>query len=91
MSQFPFEPFYDRVLVSELEGVREIEGVAIPDTTQEKGERFGIVMAVGKLAQEAQVGERISFGPYSGRAYVIDGKEFILMREAEISGRIKSS
>lgn len=86
---FPFRPFSDRVLVDELKDIREIDGVTIPDTTQEKPERIGIVMSCGPKVEETKQGDRVTFGPYSGRPYVISGKEFVLLREGEISGAIQ--
>lgn len=96
-----FIPLFDRVMIHELTGQRQIEGVILPDATLQPGERAGIVIAVGEgyvsdLTGEirplrVKPGDKVLFGPWSGREIQIGDEPFMVMREQEITGIIPPS
>lgn len=97
MSKVSFEPLYDRVLILPMQGVRETEGILLPDMDKETS-KFGFVVAIGEgyVDDMGQVrplrlkeGDQVLFGPYAGTPMTIDGTEFLVMREGEIQGKLK--
>jgi chaperonin GroES len=94
-----FTPLHDRILVRRVEETESIRGgIIIPDTAKEKPQE-GEVISVGKgksndegkvFPLDVKVGERILFGKYSGTEIKIDGEEFLIMREEEVLGILKT-
>ena len=92
------KPLHDRVLVERVEQEdRTKGGIIIPDTAQEKPME-GKVVSVGGgarnengqvVALDVKKGDRILFGKWSGTEVKIDGKELIIMKEADIMGIIE--
>src|SRR5437870_12278336 len=85
-------PLHDRVLVCRLEEKETAKGgIIIPDTAKEKAQE-GEVMAVGagrsekgqRVPLDVKVGDRISFGKYTGNDINIDDHEYLILREEEI-------
>ncbi|MBN2227284.1 MAG: co-chaperone GroES [candidate division Zixibacteria bacterium] len=88
------KPLADRVLVKPLEFPENKTpgGIVIPDTVKEKPQE-GEIMEVGpgrmtedgkQIPMEVKKGDRILYGKYSGTEVTVDGKEFLIMREADI-------
>ena len=94
-----FTPLHDRILVRRLEETETIRGgIIIPDSAKEKPQE-GEVISVGKgksndegkvFPLDVQAGDRVLFGKYSGTEIKIDGEEFLIMREEEVLGILKS-
>lgn len=67
---------------------RTAGGLIIPATAQEKSQK-GRVLAVGPGKEgktlTVQVGDNVVFDKYSGREFRHNGKEYLIMREADIS------
>ena len=88
-------PLNDRVIVKRVEDERKSAGgIVIPDTAAEKPSQ-GEVVAVGPgkvdnngkiVAMHVKVGDRILFGKYSGTEFVMDGDDYLHMREDDIIG-----
>jgi chaperonin GroES len=88
-------PLYDRIVVKRIEEKETVRGgIIIPDSAKEKPQE-GEVMAVGSgkrteegkiIPLDVKVGDRILFGKYSGNDIVIDGEEYMIMREDEVLG-----
>ncbi len=92
MSKVNFKPNEDRVLVQAAEAEsKTASGIIIPDTAQEKPQE-GSVIAVGGGTSEkpvtVKVGDKILYGKYSGTEIMIDGKEYLIMRNSDIFGTI---
>jgi chaperonin GroES len=93
------QPLGDRVLVEPLEAEEKTEGgIVIPDTAKEKQQK-GRVVAVGKgrideegkiTPLEVKVDDNILYGRYSGTEIKIRGTEYLILREEDILGIIKS-
>ncbi len=90
-----FKPLHDRVLVRRIEVEEKTAGgLIIPDTAKEKPQE-GEVIAVGEGARKdsgelipmsVKPGDRILFGKWSGSEVVIDGEEYLIMKESDILG-----
>jgi chaperonin GroES len=97
MSTTSFTPLHDRVLVKRVE-VEEITsgGIIIPDTAKEKAVE-GEVIAVGPGARdetgtiiplEVKPGDLVVFGREAGADLVVDGQDRLILKEADIFGKI---
>ncbi len=85
-------PLFDRVLLlpEEAEEVTK-GGIFLPSASKEKSQ-FARVVAVGKggeidgKMQEMQVkeGDRVLFSKYAGSEIELDGKKYIILRQADI-------
>ena len=92
------KPLHDRVLVERVSSEDKTKGgIIIPDTAQEKPME-GKVLAAGSgarnengqvVALDVKKGDRILFGKCSGTEVKIDGKELLIMKEADIMGIIE--
>jgi chaperonin GroES len=90
-----FVPLHDRILIRRIEERETTRGgLIIPDTAKEKPQD-GEVMAVGKgklkengtvVPLEVKPGDRVLFGKYSGTDIILDGDEYLIMREDEVLG-----
>src|SRR5690242_21834468 len=92
-------PLHDRVVVKRLDAEnKSAGGIVIPDTAGEKPDQ-GEVVAIGKgkiledgkvRPLDVKVGDRILFGKYSGQAVKVEGTEYLVMREDDIMGVVRS-
>jgi len=82
------KPIGDRVVVEAAPAEEKTaSGLYIPDTAKEKPSK-GIVVAVGagKVDEPltVQVGDQVLYGKYAGTEITYEGKEYLIMREADI-------
>ena len=94
-----FQPLHDRVLVERLEEENKTKsGIIIPDTAKEKPME-GKIIAVGSGVRDdkgnvspldVKVGNKILFAKWGGTEVKLDGKEYLIMKESDILGIIKS-
>lgn len=90
MSKVNFKPLADRVLVEPAAAEEKTaSGIIIPDTAKEKPQR-GQIVAIGTGKKDepinVKVGDQVLYGKYSGTEITIEGKEFLIMKEADIYG-----
>lgn len=90
MSKVNFKPLADRVLVEPAAAEEKTaSGIIIPDTAKEKPQR-GQIVAIGTGKKDepinVKVGDQVLYGKYSGTEITIDGKDFLIMKEADIYG-----
>ena len=88
MAKIKIQPLADRVLVEPLSAeTKTTRGIIIPDTAQEKPQR-GKVAAVGKGTKDEpmtlKVGDEVLYGKFAGTEIELDGKEYLIMKEADI-------
>ncbi len=88
MSKVNIKPLADRVLIEPLPAeTKTASGLYIPDSAQEKQHK-GTVMAVGKGKKDepmtVKVGDQVLYGKYSGSELLLDGKDYLMMREEDI-------
>ena len=81
-------PLADRVLVEPAAAeTTTTSGIIIPDTAQEKPQK-GTIVAIGTGKKDepmtVKVGDTVLYGKYSGTELKLDGKDFLIMREADI-------
>lgn len=71
-------------------------GIVLPEKGKEKPAR-GTVFAVGsgyvnmgiRVPLEIKEGEKVIFGAYSGTDIIVDGEEFVVIREADVLAAIR--
>ncbi len=90
-----FVPLHDRILVRRVEEQETTKaGLIIPDTAKDKPQE-GEVLSIGKgkvkedgkvIPLDVKKGDRILFGKYAGTDIVLDGDEYLIMREDEVLG-----
>jgi chaperonin GroES len=85
-----FKPLADRVLVEPTAAEQKTaSGIIIPDTAKEKPLQGTIIAAGnGKIDEPltVKVGDKVLFGQYAGTEIKLDGKNYLIMREADIYG-----
>lgn len=82
------KPLADRVIVESAPAEeRTAGGLIIPDTAKEKPQR-GKVLAVGTGKPDepmtVKVGDQVLYGKYAGTEITVEGKDYLIMREADI-------
>jgi chaperonin GroES len=91
------KPLSDRIIVRPAEAEEKTaSGLIIPDTAKEKPMKGEVIaIGAGKIADdgklikmELKVGDKILYGKYSGTEVVIDGTEYLIMRESDVYGVI---
>jgi chaperonin GroES len=93
-------PLHDRVVVERIDPeARTAGGIIIPDTAMEKPQQ-GKVVGVGPggrdesgklIPVDVRVGDRVLFGKWSGTEVMIDGVEYLIMKESDIMGVLDES
>ena len=92
-------PLHDRVVIKRVEEAETKKGgIIIPDTAKEKPQH-GEVKAVGsgkllengeRMPPDIKAGDRILFGKWGGTEIKIDNEDFLIMKEDEVLGILKS-
>lgn len=88
MSQLNIKPLADRVVIEPAPAeTKTASGIIIPDSAKEKPQE-GIVVAVGNGKKDEPmtvvVGDKVLYGKYSGTELKLEGKDYLIMREADI-------
>ena len=97
MAKTKFRPLHDRVVVKRIDAEEKSKGgIIIPDTAKEKPSQ-GQVVAVGPggrdesgkvITPDVKAGDKVLFGKWSGTEVVLDGEDFLIMKESDIMGVI---
>lgn len=82
------KPLADRVLIEPAAAEEKTAGgIIIPDTAKEKPQR-GTVVAVGNGKVDepitVKVGDTVLYGKYAGTELQFEGKDYLIMKEADI-------
>lgn len=88
MSNIQIKPLADRVLVEPSPAeTKTASGIIIPDTAKEKPQE-GTVVSVGNGKPDepitVKVGDKVLYGKYAGTELKWEGKDYLIMREADI-------
>lgn len=88
MGKLKIQPLADRVIVEAAPAEEKTaSGIIIPDTAKEKPQK-GKVVAAGKGKKNepltVKVGDEVLYGKYSGTELNYEGKDYLIMREADI-------
>jgi len=88
MSKVNITPLADRVLIEPAAAEEKTaSGIIIPDTAKEKPQK-GVVVAAGAGKKDepltVQVGDSVLYGKYAGTEVTVEGKDYLIMREADI-------
>lgn len=92
-------PLEDHVVVEPVVQEEKTEsGIYLPDTAHKDKPQTGKVVAVGtgrlldngtRIASEVKVGETVVFAKYSGSEFELDGKDYIILRDSDISAVVE--
>jgi chaperonin GroES len=92
------QPLADRIMVEVLEAKEVTKGgIVLPDSAKEKPQEAKVI-AVGKgkvsdegkaITPEVKVGDKVLFGKYSGTEIMVDGSEYLILKEEDILAIIK--
>jgi chaperonin GroES len=95
-----FRPLHDRILARRIEQEEKTAGgIIIPDTAKEKPIEAEII-AVGNGTRDdsgkihpldVKAGDRVLFAKWSGTDIVLDGKDYLILKESDILGIISGS
>ena len=87
------KPIGDRIVIELVQSEEKTaSGIVLPDTAKEKPQE-GKVVAVGtgrvlesgeRVALEVSEGDSIIFSKYAGTEVKYDGKEFLILKEADV-------
>jgi chaperonin GroES len=88
MADLKIKPLADRVIIEAAPAEeRTASGIYIPDTAKEKPQK-GKVVAVGNGKKDEPLtvkkGDTVLYGKYSGTEITHEGKDYLIMREADI-------
>ncbi|MFZ4401576.1 MAG: co-chaperone GroES [Bacteroidales bacterium] len=88
MSKLNIKPLADRVIIEAAAAEQKTSGgIIIPDTAKEKPQK-GIVVAVGNGKKDepmtVKIGDNVLYGKYAGTEITYEGKEYLIMKEADI-------
>jgi len=88
MSKLNIKPLADRVIIEAAAAEQKTSGgIIIPDTAKEKPQK-GIIVAVGNGKKDepmtVKVGDNVLYGKYAGTEITYEGKEYLIMKEADI-------
>ncbi|GGF05157.1 chaperonin GroES [Chishuiella changwenlii] len=88
MSHLNIKPLADRVVIEPAPAeTKTASGIIIPDSAKEKPQE-GIVVAVGNGKKDepmtVAIGDKVLYGKYSGTELKLEGKDYLIMREADI-------
>lgn len=87
------KPIYDRIVVQPEEvETKTAGGLIIPDSAQEKPQRGRVVsVGTGRLAEDGSFipmilkpSDEIIYGKVGGAEIEVEGKKYIIMREADV-------
>jgi len=91
-------PLNDRIIVQRLkEEEKTAGGIIIPDNAKEKPVE-GKIISVGpgkrndsgeRVALQVEEGDTVLFSKYGGTDVIIDGEEYLVMREDDVLGVIE--
>ncbi len=87
------KPLADRVLIEPAPAEEKTaSGIIIPDTAKEKPLK-GKVVAVGNGKPDEpmtlKVGDTVIYGQYSGTEIKLEGKNYLIMKEADVYGIVE--
>lgn len=88
------KPLADRVLIEPIPAEEKTaSGIIIPDAAKEKPLK-GTVVAAGNGKKDEPMtvkeGDTVLYGQYSGTEIKLDGKTYLIMKEADIYGVFQS-
>ncbi len=88
MSNINIKPLADRVLIEPAPAeTTTASGLILPDSAKEKQQK-GTVIAVGNGTKDepmtVKVGDTVLYGKYAGTELILEGTDYLIMREADI-------
>jgi len=86
-----FEPLNKNILIQRpSKEEKTAGGIILPDSMKQEKPQEGYVVAVAPdLETSIEVGNKVMFGKYSGQEVTFESKDYLLMNEADVLGKIK--
>ena len=85
----PLQPLGDYVVaVTEAADTKTKSGLYLPDKAQEKPKTAKVV-AVGPLAKQIKIGDRIVYKNYSNTDVKVGSADYILVKEEDVLATVK--
>lgn len=85
----PIQPLGDYIVAQAEEAqAKTASGLYLPEAAQEKPKTAKVV-AVGTIARQVKVGDRIIYKSYSTTEVKVAGQEYILVKEEDILATVK--
>jgi chaperonin GroES len=94
------QPLHDRLLAKRIDEEETLPGgIVVPDNAKEKPRKAQVV-AVGagrrtdsgkSIPMDVNVGDKILFGESAGTDIVIEGDEYLILREDEVLAILKAA
>ena len=82
----PFQTILDRVLVKRVIETKTTAGrFIIPDKYQQQSHK-GVVISIGELVTQLQIGDIVLFGEYNPEKISLDGEELLVVSIHDIRG-----
>lgn len=82
-------PRNDRVLmVREKEKTTTESGIIIPQGTTERQD-IAVVLNMGKNVKDIIIGDKVLYKPYSTLEISLDGEEFLIIKEEDITAKVE--
>ena len=83
------QPLRGKVVVRRVEEAESVGGILIPHAAKETPNE-GIVLAVGPSKNGVGLlGRRVLFGRYAGAEIKVNGKEYLILKEEDLSAVIE--
>ena len=91
------EPLFDKIVIKPIEPETVTAGgIILPNNSQEKPQ-IAEVIAVGKgdmidgkqTVMQVAVGDKVLYPKYAGSEFKFDGKEYVIMSQSDLLGKIK--
>jgi chaperonin GroES len=93
------KPLADRIVIKRLEAQDKTKsGIIVPDSAKERPQEGKVVaVGTGKLLEEGGVkplqvksGDRVLYGKYSGTEVILEGEEFLILKEEDVLAVVQS-
>jgi chaperonin GroES len=83
------KPLSDYIVAQpEVAATKTASGLYLPDKATEKP-KVAAVVAVGPMAKQVKVGDRILYKSYSPTEVKVDGSEYLLVKEEDVLATLK--
>lgn len=89
IDNFDMQPLMFRIVVKEFD-YEKVGMIYIPDESKEKRVCEGWVIAKGPDVDLVSIGDRVSYGQYSGAILKRGKNKYLVMNEKDVLGVIKS-
>jgi len=78
------KPIGERLVVKpSISETKTSSGIYIPDSAKEK-QNNGEVIAIGKIEEEINIGDKVLYSKFSGTEIELDGEQYIILEKNDV-------